>query len=188
MEKRKIYILLTYSGTVLSRLIKLITKEPYSHVSVSLDEDLEELYSFGRKRPSNPLFAGFVKEDVVNGTYARFPKTKCALYSIEISEGNYKKILKQLKKFKKEKNKYKYNLMGLINFFIKIPIENEYSYFCSEFVSEILNNSGIKLIDKAPNLTAPGDFRRCESLELVYEGDLKKYNSSNPELRKGAII
>lgn len=184
MKKREIYILLTYSGTVLSKLIKVFTKEPYSHVSVSLDRELEELYSFGRKVPSNPLFAGFVQEDVINGTYARFPKTQCALYSIEISEKNYKKLLFELEKFKKEKNKYKYNLMGLLIFLFKKPIDREYRYFCSQFVSEVLNNSGVKIIEKPSALTAPGDFRKCTYLKLQYEGELKNYKSLNLQVAK----
>ncbi len=174
---RKIYILLTYSGTVLSKIIKMFTREPYSHVSVSLDVDLDELYSFGRKVPTNPLFAGFVKEDVINGVYAQFPKTKCALYEVKISEDNYEKLLLELEKFKSCKDKYKYNLAGLLGYLLNKPIDREYRYFCSQFVSEILNNSGVRLIDKPAPLTSPGDFRRCGDLELIYEGELNKYKS-----------
>ena len=81
-KKNKIYILLTHSGSLLSKCINVYTKEPYTHVSIAFDEELKELYSFGRLRPKNPIFAGFVKEDIVNGTYARFPNTRCALYSL----------------------------------------------------------------------------------------------------------
>lgn len=181
--EREIYILLTYSGTVLSKIIKAFTREPYSHVSVSLDLDLEEMYSFGRKVPSNPLFAGFVKEDVINGTYARFPKTKCALYSVKISEENYDKLLRELEKFKNCKDRYRYNLAGLVGYMLNRPVDREYRYFCSEFVSEVLSNSGVRLIDKPSSLTAPGDFRRCRELNLVYEGGLREYK--NPSFQFG---
>lgn len=48
VKTKKIYIILTYSGTILSRLIKVYTREKYCHVSVALDENLNEMYSFGR--------------------------------------------------------------------------------------------------------------------------------------------
>ena len=57
----KIYIVLTYSGTVLSKLIKIYTQKEYSHVSISLDENLKQMYSFGRLNPYVPFVGGFVQ-------------------------------------------------------------------------------------------------------------------------------
>ena len=48
---KKIYIVLTYTGTILSRIIKVFTKKEYSHVSIALDQDLKYMYSFGRLNP-----------------------------------------------------------------------------------------------------------------------------------------
>ncbi len=144
-----------------------------------MDEKLNELYSFGRLRPSNPIFAGFVKEDVVNGTYKRFPDTKCALYSLEIDQFQYKKLKKEIKKFKKDAKKYGYNLIGLVGYMVNYPIDRKYNYFCSQFVSSLLNSSGIKLIDKPTALTTPRDFRECRDLNLVYEGNLQSYSLEN---------
>ncbi|MBW4827395.1 MAG: hypothetical protein KZY61_07570 [Clostridiaceae bacterium] len=174
-EKNIIYILLTYSGSLLSKCINIYTKEPYSHVSIALDIDLNELYSFGRLKPSNPIFGGFVKEDIFNGTYARFPNTRCALYSLEVNEIQYNKLKKELQKFKLNKHMYGYNLLGLFGVILNKPIERKYNYFCSQFVSAILNNSGICLFNKSPALVSPRDFRKCKELELVYEGRLKRY-------------
>ena len=39
---KKIYIVLSFTGTVLSRIIKFYTKNEFAHVSVALDEELEE--------------------------------------------------------------------------------------------------------------------------------------------------
>lgn len=55
-----IYILLTHSGSLPSKLIRMYTREPYSHVHCS-GSNLNELYSFGRLKPSNPIFGGFVR-------------------------------------------------------------------------------------------------------------------------------
>lgn len=175
-EQYTIYILLTYSGSMLSRVINKKTREPYSHVSIAFDEELIELYSFGRLHPRNPIYAGFVKEDIVNGTYARFPKTTCAVYSLEINKKQYKRLKKELSKFKISEQRYRYNLIGLVGVMVNYPIEREYKYFCSQFVTSLLNSSGIQLIDKEAGLTAPRDFRECNELNLIYEGNLQSYN------------
>ena len=52
---KKVYIILTYSGTFLSKIIKYYTRDEFSHVSISLDSDLKKMYSFGRLNPYNPF-------------------------------------------------------------------------------------------------------------------------------------
>ena len=42
---RKIYIVTTYTGTVLSFLIRKISKSPYAHISLSLNENLSPRYN-----------------------------------------------------------------------------------------------------------------------------------------------
>src|SRR5699024_8215003 len=115
----------------------IYTKGDYTHVSISFDKDLKELYSFGRLKPYNPIFAGFVKEDIINGTYGRFPNTRCALYSLKINEIQHQKLQKELNRFKREADKYGYNFLGLIGAMFNHPIQRKYSYFCSQFVSEV---------------------------------------------------
>ena len=175
-QEYKIYIMLTKTGTILSKAIGLYTGKPYSHVSISLDIDLKEVYSFGRYNPRNPIFAGFIKEEVnKHGTYGRFPNTRCSIYSLSISKKQYRIILNEINKFKLEKDKYKYSILGLIGVVLDRPIKREYRYFCSQFVSEVLENSGLHLIEKEPELVTPDDFRQCKELELVYSGKLNDF-------------
>lgn len=39
---KKIYIVLTDTGTVLSKIIKIYTKDEFAHVSISLDKGLKK--------------------------------------------------------------------------------------------------------------------------------------------------
>lgn len=174
---KTIYILLSHSGSMFSKMINIYTRDPYTHVSIGFDEDLKELYSFGRLKPYNPIIAGFVKEDIINGTYGRFPNTKCVLYSMNVNDIQYKKLKKELSRFKREKDKYGYNFLGLFGAMFNFPIQRKYNYFCSQFVSELLINSGINIIDKHPGLTSPMDFKQCSELEFVYEGYLNTYSN-----------
>ena len=69
---KKIYIMLSFTGTILSRIVKVVTLKEYSHVSVALDLEFNSLYSFGRINPKNPFSGGFVHRP--NCTPIRFRK------------------------------------------------------------------------------------------------------------------
>ena len=66
---KKIYLVLTHTGTILSRIIRIYTKDEFTHVSISLDDELNEMYSFGRLNPYNPFLGGFVHENINYGTF-----------------------------------------------------------------------------------------------------------------------
>jgi hypothetical protein len=174
-SKPSVFILLTNTGTLFTKSIQTYTRAPYNHASISFDRELTEMYSFGRKNPNNPLYGGFVKEDVWTGTYSRFPETTCVIYELEVSARQIEKMKRVLRFFIKNQNKYMYNLLGLLGVTIGEPIEFSNSYFCSQFVAEILKRSGIRLWDKLPALVTPDDFRQHKQLNLIYEGKLFDY-------------
>lgn len=182
LKTNTIYILLTHSGSLLSKFINRYTKEPYTHVSIALDINLKELYSFGRIYPSNPLIGGFIKEDIENGTYARFPSTIGALYSLKINDIQYDKLRRELNKFKINKKKYRYNLIGLFGVMLNYPLERKHHYFCSQFVATLLKNSGIYNFNKPISLISPKDFREWKELNLVYEGAMRYYYTLEEKL------
>ena len=64
---KSIYILLTRSTTILSRLVYLITRDKYTHVSISFEKDLQPLYSSGRKNGCTLFPAGPCKESFYYG-------------------------------------------------------------------------------------------------------------------------
>ena len=176
MEDKEIYILLTHTGSFLSKLIKRYTKEPYSHVSISFDPNLEEVYSFGRKRPRNPLIAGFIVEDIRNGTFSMFSETTYGLYSLNIDNTQYNKLKNTMLEFEKIKQKSSYNLIGLVGVYLGHPIDRTYAYFCSQFVAAAFEKSGIVIFDKPIGLVTPKDFRTCRSLNLIKSGKLSYFN------------
>lgn len=170
----KIYIVLTYSGTILSKLIKIYTQKEYSHVSISLDEDLRHMYSFGRLNPYVPFFAGFVQESPKFGTFKRFSKTKTKIYSLEVDERQYEKITRIIRKFDLEKEKYRFNIIGLLAVALNLKIKRERSFYCAEFVKYVLDNSNLQI--DLPEIIKPDDFARIEGSHEVYTGKLTDYH------------
>lgn len=170
-----IYIMLTNTGTLFTKMIQTYTRAPYNHASISFNKELSEMYSFGRKNPNNPLNGGFVKEDIQTGTFSKYPNTTCVIYELQATERQIEKMKRVLGVFIQKDKKYLYNLLGVIGIALKEPVEFSNSYFCSQFVAEILQRSGIRLWNKLPALVTPDDFRQCERLKLVYEGKLSEY-------------
>ena len=70
-QNKQLYIVISQTGTLLSRILKQITGAEYNHASISLSRDLERMYSFGRRNPYNPFWGGFVIESPRTGTFKR---------------------------------------------------------------------------------------------------------------------
>jgi hypothetical protein len=175
VEDQSVFILLTNTGTLFTKVIQGYTRAPYNHASISFNRELSELYSFGRKNPNNPLNGGFVKEDLKTGTFSKYPNTTCVIYELQVSERDIAKMKRVLQAFIRKDKKYFYNILGVLGIALKEPIEFSNSYFCSQFVAEILQRSGVRLWDKLPALVTPDDFRQSERLQLIYEGKLNEY-------------
>ena len=174
MIEKKIYILLTDTGTLFTKLIKLYTKKPYNHASISFDSELSEVYSFGRKTARNPFIGGFVKEDVDKGL---FKEANCAVYALTVNEVQLQKMNHYIKEIEAQKGEYRYNLLGLLGFLLNKPIQRKKAFFCSQFVATVLKECNIIDFGKSPSLVAPNDLQKVSKCQLVYEGELKTYQN-----------
>lgn len=171
----KIYIVLTYTGTILSKIIKLYTKHEFAHISISLDEKLNELYSFGRLNPYNPFIGGFVHEGINIGTFKRFKKTIAGIYSLEITDEQYNKIKNSIQYIEKNREKYKFNIIGLFLVGLKIRYKRKKQFYCAEFVKHLLDESNVIDNNTLPEIISPEDFKKIVNLKLEYKGLLQEY-------------
>ena len=171
---KKIYIILTHTGTALSKIIKGFTKDEFSHVSIALDIELKEMYSFGRLNPNNPFCGGFVHEYIDKGTFKRFYKTRAKVYSLEVTEEQYKSIKSNIDQIKNNKEDYKFNIIGLFAAGFHKKIEKEKSFYCAEFVKYVMENANIKI--DLPDIVKPEDFEKINGIRLEYKGLLRNYH------------
>ena len=171
---RKIYIVLTYTGTILSKIIRVYTGAEYCHVSLSLDKRLNKMYSFGRLNLYNPFMGGFVHEGINIGTFKRFKKTKAEIYEIEVTSEQYNKIRREIKNINKNRKKYKFNRTGLFLSAINYRYTKVNRFYCAEFVKHLIDIADIDI--NLPNTVKPIDFKKYNNLDLLYKGRLKNYN------------
>lgn len=173
---KKIYIILTYSGTMLSKIIKYYTKDEFSHVSISLDQDLKQMYSFGRLNPYNPFWGGFVHERINSGTFKRFSNTRAKIYSLEVNDEQYEKLKYTILYIKRLRKSYTFNILGLFAVGFNIRVRSNKSFYCAEFVKYVLDKA--KIETELPDLIKPEDFKLIRNLKPEYNGFLRLYNGS----------
>lgn len=175
-----VYVILTQTGTWVSRAIQFFTKAPYNHSSIAGDSKLEEMYSFCRYYKHRPLPAGFSQEHVNTCVFGMFAYIPCVVYRIPVSEEEYENYRSLISYFKKERDYYSFNLMGFVGGILHVPIHRKRKFVCSQFVAYVLRESGIYTFEKDLFLIAPDDFRRIPKAELIYEGNLRDYyNTEN---------
>ncbi len=179
---QNIYIVLTYTGTVISKMIKGFTKDKFCHSSISLDLELKQMYSFGRFYKYTPLLAGFVHEHIDSGTFKRFNKTVAKVYSLEITDEQYEKIKKIMKDFEKEKSKYKFNFIGMCAAGFDKKIHPKNYFYCAEFIKYVLEEAGIE--KQLPRIVKPIHFEQIDGAEEIYTGLLQEYNLKKMDITK----
>ena len=147
-QNRQLYIVISQTGTLLSRILKQITGAEYNHASISLSRDLERMYSFGRRHPYNPFWGGFVIESLRTGTFKRFSETKVMVLSVSVTEEQHA---------------------------FHIVWKQESCYYCSEFVGELLTKSRVDGTEQLrSSIIQPMQFLRMPHT-LLYCGKLREY-------------
>ena len=179
---KKIYIVLTHTGTLLSKIIKIFTKDEFTHSSISLDIELDQMYSFGRLNPYNPFIGGFIHEYKNKGTYRRFYNTKTKIYSLDVTGEQYDKIFNIIKNVESNKENYKFNILGLIGAGFNKKIDSKKSFYCAEFVKYLLEKSNV--CTYLPNAIKPEDFKNIIGLNEVYNGLMRKYNYTELNIKQ----
>ncbi len=170
----KVYIVLTYTGTILSKLVRGYTRKEYAHVSLALDKELKEMYSFGRLNPYIPFIGGFVHESVDHGTFKRFYKTKTKIYSLEVNEEQYEKMKNIIADINANKKDYRFNVRGMFLAVVNQKLKRERYFYCAEFVKYLLDESNLDV--NLPEIVKPDDFNKIDNLQEIYTGILRKYN------------
>lgn len=182
MENKRIYIVLTRTNTLLSRLIGIIKNDEHTHASISFSKNLECMYSFGRKNKFNPFVGCFVKENLNEGVFGLQKKLNGLVLELEVTPGQYYKAKELLSEFISNSNLYKYNYFGLIYSLLDIEACSNDRFLCSEFVYYILNECGVANLNKSRNLVRPQDLLKLNG-RVLFKGNLKNENEGIPRYK-----
>lgn len=171
-DMKTIYILLTKSNRILSRLIYVVTKDSYTHVSISFEENLQTLYSSSRKNGRTLFPAGPCTEQLQYGYYKNNTQIPCALYELQVSDEIYRLARQEVQEIMKNEQEYHYNIMGLLLCQFNISFQRSRHFFCSQFVSEVLSKSRALKLPKDTSLMKPSDYMELPELVCRFQGQL----------------
>ena len=172
MNEKKIYIVLTQIYTTIARIIKSITKDKYSHASISLYIKCNNMYSFGRKYIYFPFYGIFLKEDLRKGLFIRNKNALVVIYEIKVTKKQYNKIKDKIKEI--ELNNKGYNIIGLLLAHFRVKLHRR-KYYCSEFVYEVLSNKEIEIYNKENTLFKPEELITNNRFVKIFEGKIRDY-------------
>lgn len=167
---KTLYILLSRTDSIVSKIVRFFTKTYYTHASLAFDDELVFLYSSARKNGVKMFPAGPTQESLYRGFFGRDAHTPCALYALEVDEAVYNSAKTEIDFFMENKNDYKFSVLGVIACKFGIKWQRKNKFFCSQFVAEILKRSGMDVIAKEPCLTHPRDYEKIPHIKKLYEG------------------
>lgn len=158
-KNKILYVILFNNNALFSKFIKKVTNQPYSHAAISLNTTMNDCYSFGKIpfRKKN----GFVRESIYSPTY--ITNKFFDVFAMKITTAQYNKIQHVIDRMADTQHEYDYNVPGLIEYYFNIKktehlnLEQKSKYFCSEFVSYILNETKPDK-NMLNTLVSPGDI------------------------------
>lgn len=171
---KNIYLIFSFTGTFFSTFLRFMSGEKYIHVSLSFDENLTEVYSFGRYNPRWAFPCGFSQEDF-NRVVKVFKRADCQVYVLPLTNEEYKKLKKEVMKYKNNRENYHYNIAGLVPIQFNKVCRRRYHYVCSQFIGKIFEDTKIHKFKKDYSIVRPNDIREIPRLSLKYEGKLLEY-------------
>lgn len=172
---KKIYVVLMHTHTMPAKVVSLFTMYKYSHIAISFDEKCDVVYSFGRRNLYSFLNGGFTIEYKDGEFFSKFNETNCKVYEVLIEDEQYDYLYKTIEYMKDNQDDYKYDFVGAILRYMKIPVTFKNRYVCSYFVAELLQEAKIWDFNKETCFVEPKDFENIDIFNLIYTGKYKSY-------------
>jgi hypothetical protein len=173
-KQKYIYVIISKTMTIPGRVIRKFTGGQYSHASISLDKNLNEIYSFARLNYYSPLIAGFIRESVSSLSLGKEEGVDVKLYKIPVTNYQFRSIKRTIERFKENSDKYLYNILALVLFPVT-EFNVRDTYICTEFVAKTLANAKIKPDKLMKNRITPKEIIDALKEYEIYSGSLNEY-------------
>jgi hypothetical protein len=172
-----VYIVLFASNNFVSKSIRAVTRAEFSHVAISFDTSMTNLFSFGFRTNAKDM------KDCGNRRESLIVKKDRWVYEDDTKYGVYVKFmtLNAINKMKKHihyvynnTDKYKFTFIGMVKYAFHIPSENTYKMFCSQFIASLFKIGGDKL-DRVASLYSPEQILTIGDVHSVQTGLVKDF-------------
>lgn len=163
-----VYVLLTDTGTGFSKVSKAVTGDPYNHVSLALDSDLEYVYTYALKTDTNGSKGGLKRESKEMLKGARY-----SLYEMSLTKDMYVRLVDRLDHLEKNVSETGYNHWGLVNTLLGKEVFKSAAevMICSQFLASVMADVGVEFFKgRAHSTIKPYEFVKSKLLKHVRRG------------------
>ena len=160
-----IILLLSYPDNF-SKLFRFISRSRYSHVSIGVSDSDWTFFSY--------VLKGFRTEKPHKHPTYKTREIPCQLYRIAVTDEQYAVAKAMLEEHSQHAQMHRFSYLGLLLCYMRINLQLKDRYFCSQFVSEILEKSRTLPLAKHSSLYLPDDFIDMDGLEFCYAGNLSQ--------------
>lgn len=144
----QIFILLTQYSDRISTIVCHIGGQGFTHSSIALEEDEHTYYSFN--------YGGFAIETIEN--HRRRGVKHSRRIRLQVSDEAYLQIKNRLQEMQEHRDEYCYTRLGILCCILHLLFYWKDHYFCSQFVAELLRESGAVPLKQHPSLYLPNQF------------------------------
>lgn len=181
-----IYIAMVNTPGLFAAVIRRFIRQKYIHVVIGMDAELKEAYSFGRRNPRIPLFAGFEREDKRKILRA-FPTAEYMVCELECSSEQKEEIQERLREDYRKRFRLHYAVAGLPFLVAGRPFYLKNQYTCSSYIARILQENQIRISGKHFSLVTPKDFYLYSEKKVIFEGSLAEFTGTSMKERRRNI-
>ena len=168
-----VYVALIEMHTWAGSIIKFLTGIPYSHITISFDENLESCHAIQTLNEHTPLIANYVNENpsyyVINNNKQK--KVRIAKYKIPVTEEEKKNIEEFINEYRND-TEYLYNMFSAGTSLVLGGFRIHKTMICGEFVAKILTFISSVKFPKPYYKMFPKDFYKYLNEYKIYEGEL----------------
>jgi len=164
--QRYIYVMLLKYPDRFSKTFRFFSRNKYSHASIGISDSDFTFYSY--------VLKGFRIEFPRKHPTFKTQEIPCELYRIEVTEEKYQVAKAVLEDHVKHSHNCRFSYLALLFCYMRIKLPLKDRYFCSVFVTEILDKVKAVPLKKHYTFYLPDDFLTMEGLEHVYSGHLSQ--------------
>lgn len=181
MKKQQyIYLIFSHTTNRMGEMIRTLTQYEYNHVSISMSENLSEIYSFARHRKDTPFYGGFVCEsaDRFNNDNGIATIKVC---EIPVTPRQYRIATNYINKIRREKEKYLYNMFSAASVPFKHRVRIDRAYTCVEFAVSVLRRIGAVRSLRIPRFCSIKQLDNIYSDLVIYQGEFPENIGSSAQ-------
>jgi len=158
-----IYVVFISTNTAMGKMIRLFTRNRYSHVTVAFERDLNRMYSFARYYINSPILGGFVTERPGRYLYGE-QDAPVKICEVPVEFGEYERIRKEVDFFQRNREEMIYNTANAVLSLLGKRLTAKNMFTCLEFTTHLL---------RYPNMSEIRELERRLEKYVVYTGSLR---------------